>query len=157
MADVSDPSELFDLELHEDDKAHDSDDDRIELDDVSKRVYICICINLYENKLRSSGGGSSSRGCACPPLSASAQDFPSLFTFALSVCLCVCSRKFAFSLFGEPNSEAYLLRKCSDHLTKTQRTRRNGVCVVIRLLNNIFHSFALPIKYIFIIIAKNSF
>lgn len=34
MADVSDPSELFDLELHEDDKAHDSDDDRIELDDV---------------------------------------------------------------------------------------------------------------------------
>lgn len=107
------------------------------------------------------------RGCACPPLSALAQDFPSLFTFALSVCLClcVCSRKFAFSLFGKPNSEAYLLRKCSDHLTKTQRTRRNGVScisyviesVVIRLLNNIFHSFALPIKYIFIIIAKYSF
>lgn len=44
MADVSDPSELFDLELHEDDKAHDSDDDRIELDDVSKRVYICMNI-----------------------------------------------------------------------------------------------------------------
>jgi len=38
MADVSDPSELFDLELHDlelqDDKARDSDDDRIELDDV---------------------------------------------------------------------------------------------------------------------------
>lgn len=65
MADVSDPSELFDLELHEDDKAHDSDDDRIELDDVSKR----ICIYFYENKLRSSGGGSSrAEGLRLPTL-----------------------------------------------------------------------------------------
>lgn len=35
MADVSDPSELFVLELHEDENTRDSDDDKIELDDVS--------------------------------------------------------------------------------------------------------------------------
>lgn len=46
MADVSDPSELFDLELHEDDKAQDSDDDRIELDDVSTWIHTYTCI-LY--------------------------------------------------------------------------------------------------------------
>lgn len=43
MADVSDPSELFDLELHEDDKAQDSDDDRIELDDVSTWIHTYTC------------------------------------------------------------------------------------------------------------------
>lgn len=45
MADVSDPSELFDLELHDDDKAQDSDDDRIELDDVS--TWIHMYIHMY--------------------------------------------------------------------------------------------------------------
>lgn len=37
MADVSDPNELFELELHDGDNPQDSDDDRIELDDVSKK------------------------------------------------------------------------------------------------------------------------
>lgn len=50
------------------------------------------------------------------------------------VCVCIyrCTQKFAFSLFGKPNSQAaYLLRKCSDHLTKTRRrTRWNGVSVI---------------------------
>lgn len=35
MADVSDPNELFVLELQEDENPRDSDDDKIELDDVS--------------------------------------------------------------------------------------------------------------------------
>ncbi|XP_017070900.1 ribosomal protein S6 kinase beta-2 [Drosophila eugracilis] len=51
MADVSDPSELFDLELHDlelqDDKARDSDDDRIELDDVDLEPELCI--NLHQD------------------------------------------------------------------------------------------------------------
>lgn len=38
MADVSDPSELFVLELHEDENTRDSDDDKIELDDVSTPI-----------------------------------------------------------------------------------------------------------------------
>lgn len=37
MADVSDASELFVLELHEDENPRDSDDDKIELDDVSSK------------------------------------------------------------------------------------------------------------------------
>lgn len=35
MADVTDASGVFDLELHEEENPRDSDDDRIELDDVS--------------------------------------------------------------------------------------------------------------------------
>lgn len=48
MADVSDTSELFDLELHEDDKARDSDDDRIELDDVSNIVNYAAARQLSD-------------------------------------------------------------------------------------------------------------
>lgn len=40
MADVSDPNELFVLELHEDENPRDSDDDKIELDDVSIKFQI---------------------------------------------------------------------------------------------------------------------
>ncbi|EDW18535.1 ribosomal protein S6 kinase beta-2 [Drosophila mojavensis] len=47
MADVSDTSELFDLELHEDEKARDSDDDRIELDDVDLEPELSI--NLHQD------------------------------------------------------------------------------------------------------------
>ncbi|EDV97746.1 ribosomal protein S6 kinase beta-2 isoform X2 [Drosophila grimshawi] len=47
MADVSDTSEVFDLELHEDDKARDSDDDRIELDDVDLEPELSI--NLHQD------------------------------------------------------------------------------------------------------------
>lgn len=46
MADVSDASDVFDLELHEEDSARDSDDDKIELDDVSDLINIYISLTL---------------------------------------------------------------------------------------------------------------
>lgn len=39
MADVNDANEVFVLELHEDEHPRDSDDDKIELDDVSCHIF----------------------------------------------------------------------------------------------------------------------
>lgn len=136
MADVSDPSELFDLELHEDDKAQDSDDDRIELDDVSTWIHTNIHVYYIYKKINyaataTAAGAAFAHPCP-PPLEIFLLCLPSLCLYVivcirLYVCVCVyrCSQKFAFSLFGKPNSQAaYLLRKCSDHLTKTRRRTR---------------------------------
>lgn len=42
MADVNDANEVFVLELHEDEHPRDSDDDKIELDDVSSTFHFSI-------------------------------------------------------------------------------------------------------------------
>jgi len=88
MADVSDPSELFDLELHDlelqDDKARDSDDDRIELDDV-----------------RYSPHSMPSRANACrtiPRCKLRSNNFPLCLPFLRFVC------QFSFRSSGHPDS-----------------------------------------------------
>lgn len=112
MADVSDTSELFDLELHEDEKARDSDDDRIELDDVSNRINYAApghqtthpCTLLF-----------SPNPAACPPIQVLHARVFSLFTFfALSGSPSPEHRekqKEIFPLFWALNSASYLLRK----------------------------------------------
>lgn len=45
MADVTDSSGVFDLELHEEENPRESDDDRIELDDVSTLFFNSINTN----------------------------------------------------------------------------------------------------------------
>lgn len=84
-----------------------------------------------------------------------------------SLCQYVCVYVVGNSHFLCLGSRTLRLICCANVQTISQRHNEHGeteclsyvvsVCVVIRLLNNIFHSFALPIKYIFIIIAKNSF
>lgn len=106
-----------------------------------------------------------------PPLEIFLLCLPSLCLYVIvciRLCVCVCIDVVTNSHFLCLGSRTLkLLICCANVQTISQRrVDEHGeteclsyvcVCVVIRLLNNIFHSFALPIKYIFIIIAKYSF